>query len=174
MAQAARSVVCARTPRRAAAGLTFVELLVTLVILSVLAMAALPYAELTVRRERELELRQTLREMRGAIDTFHEDWRAGRIAPTSEAASADGYPRTLQVLVDGVDHGRAAGGKRRYLRRIPRDPMVDSSSAPATSPWVLRGYQDSPDAPVWSRRDVYDIRSASPGQAIDGSYYRDW
>lgn len=160
---------CAK--RRPMAGLTFMELLVTLAILSILAAAALPYAELTVRRERELELRRSLREVRGAIDTFHEDWLAGRIRQAEDNSSADGYPKSLQALVDGADSGRAGGGKRRYLRRIPRDPMAEAGSAPV---WVLRGYQDAADAPAWNGRDVYDLRSASPAQAIDGSYYRDW
>lgn len=160
--------------RRPVAGLTFIELLVTLAILSILAAAALPYAELTVRRERELDLRRTLREVRGAIDAFHEDWRAGRIRAGDESASADGYPKTLQVLVDGVDTGQPGGGKRRYLRSIPRDPMADMAGTPPAAQWRLRGYQDAPDAPAWNGRDVYDIHSASPAQAIDASDYRDW
>lgn len=160
--------------RRAAVGLTLIELLVTLAILSILAAAALPYAELTVRRERELELRQSLREVRSAVDAFHEDWRTGRLSQGEETVSADGYPRTLQVLVDGAETGRAGGGKRRYLRRVPRDPMADSQAGPAAAQWVLRGYQDAPDAPTWNGRDVYDIRSASPAQAMDGTRYQDW
>jgi len=166
--------VSSSSKRRSVAGLTFIELLVTLVILSVLAMAALPYAELTVRRERELALRSALREVRGAIDAFHDDWRAGRMAQDAQAASADGYPRTLQVLVDGVDSGRVGGGRRYYLRRIPRDPMAESAAMSPAAQWLLRGYQDSPDAPGWNGRDVYDLRSASSAQAIDTTYYRDW
>jgi general secretion pathway protein G len=166
--------VSSSSRRAGAPGVTLIELLVTLAILSILAAAALPYAELTVRRERELELRRSLREVRSAIDAFHEDWRSGRIPQTSPAASADGYPKTLQVLVDGADSGRATGEKRRYLRRVPRDPLAESAAAPPAGQWVLRGYQDAPDALSWNGRDVYDIRSASPAQAIDGSYYRDW
>ncbi|MGJ4749172.1 type II secretion system protein, partial [Leptospira sp. SA-E8] len=105
-------------------------MLVTLVILSILAAAALPYAEVAVRRERELELRRVLREMRGAIDAFHEDWRAGRIASTDDGASADGYPKTLQILVDGVDRGQAAGGKRRYPRATPPKPPGKPGTTP--------------------------------------------
>src|SRR6266446_324491 len=104
-------------------GLTLVELLVTLVILSILAAAALPYAEVTVRREKELELRRALRDVRTAVDAFYEDWKGGKISRTSTAASEDGYPKTLQVLVDGADSGDAKASKRRYLRRIPRDPF---------------------------------------------------
>jgi general secretion pathway protein G len=158
--------------RRSAQGLTLIELLVTLAILSILAAAALPYAELTVRRDRELELHRDLREMRSAIDAFHDDWVAGRISHSTRLASADGYPRSLQVLVDGVDTGRAAGGKRRYLRRIPRDPFAESVAPDAQ--WVMRGYQDDPDAAAWNGKDVYDVRTDSDARAIDGTLYRDW
>lgn len=159
---------------RRAHGLTLIELLVTLAILSILAAAALPYAELTVRRDREIELRSSLREVRSAIDAFHEDWVAGRITHTDDTASADGYPKTLQVLVDGVDNGRAAGGKRRYLRRVPRDPFAARQTDERATQWAIRGYQDEPDALSWNEKDVYDIHSASVETAIDGTRYRDW
>lgn len=154
------------------AGLTLIELLVTLVILSILASAAIPFAELTVRRDREQDLRHTLREVRTAIDNFHDDWVAGRISKLTDAASEDGYPKTLQVLVDGVDTGQAKGGKRRYLRRIPPDPFADPEKKPEEQ-WVLRGYQDDPGA-SWNGNDVYDVRSLSDRVAIDGTRYKDW
>lgn len=154
-------------------GLTLVELLVTLVILSILAAAALPYAETTVRREKELELRRALRDVRGAIDAFNEDWKSGRISRAASAASDDGYPKSLQVLVEGADAGDAKGGKRKYLRRVPRDPFADPAR-PNAEHWVLLGYQDSADTIVWGGRDVYDVRSAAQGGALDGSRYRDW
>ena len=154
-------------------GLTLIELLVTLLILSILAAAALPYAELTVRRDKELELRRALREIRTAIDAFHQDWETGKLSKTGDAASDDGYPKTLQVLVDGADEGKAEGGKRKYLRRIPRDPFADPAKPPEEQ-WVLRGYRDEPDTIVWDGRDVYDVRSASDRTAINGTKYRDW
>ena len=159
--------------RPRAGGLTLIELLVTLVILSILAAAALPYAEVTVRREKELELRQSLRQVRNAIDAFHDDWKGGKIPKTSDAASEDGYPKTLQILVDGAEGGLAKDTKLRYLRRIPRDPFADSTRDPAEQ-WVLRGYQDEPDAMTWSGKDVYDLHSASEETAIDGTRYKDW
>lgn len=157
-----------------ASGLTLIELLVTLAILSILAAAALPYAELTVRRDKELELRRGLREVRSAVDAFNQDWAAGRITRSEDIASADGYPRKLQVLVDGVDTGRAGGDRRRYLRRIPNNPFAASGNTSPEGQWVLRGYQDDPDALSWNGKDVYDIHAASAARAIDGSSYRDW
>lgn len=154
-------------------GLTLVELLVTLVILSILAVAALPYAEVTVRREKELELKRALRDVRSAIDAFHDDWKTGKISKTSDAVSDDGYPKTLQALVDGVEAGGAKGGKRKFLRRIPRDPFADHAKTTAEQ-WVLRGYQDESDSIVWSGRDVYDVRSAAESTALDGTKYKDW
>ena len=154
-------------------GLTLIELLVALAILSILAAAALPYAEVTVRREKELELRRALRDVRTAIDAFYEDWKGGKISRTSTAASEDGYPKTLQVLVEGADSGDAKGSKRRYLRRIPRDPFSEQTPPPAEQ-WVLRSYQDGSDSLAWGGRDVYDIRSSSENIALDGTRYREW
>lgn len=159
--------------RAALRGLSLIELLVTLVIVSILAAAALPYAETTIRREKELELRRALRDVRSAIDRFNDDWQAGRIPRSAEGVSEDGYPGTLGVLVEGVDSGDARGGKRRYLRRIPRDPMAGSTLDPEQH-WVRRGYQDETDAIVWGKTDVYDIRSGSEATALDGTRYRDW
>jgi general secretion pathway protein G len=154
-------------------GFTLLELLVTLTILSILAAAALPYAETAVRRDKELELRQALREVRSAIDAFHDDWKAGRISRSTVSASEDGYPRTLQVLVDGAGAGDLKGTRRRYLRRIPRDPFGEASR-PLAEQWLLRGYQDAPDTLVWGGADVYDLRSASSATGLDGTTYRDW
>jgi general secretion pathway protein G len=160
--------------KRTAHGLTLIELLVTLAILSILAAAALPYAELTVRRDRELELRRSLREVRTAIDAFHDDWIAGRISHADNLSSPDGYPVKLQVLVDGADTGHAGGGKRRYLRRIPRDPFAETATSERATQWTIRGYQDDAATLTWNGKDVYDLHSNSPDKAIDGTDYKDW
>jgi general secretion pathway protein G len=154
-------------------GLTLIELLVTLVILSILAAAAVPYAELAVRRDKEMELRRALRQVRTAIDEFHDDWREGGISKTGDGVSDDGFPKTLAVLVEGVEAGDAKGGTRKYLRRIPRDPFAEATVDPAEQ-WSLRGYQDETDARSWNRVDVYDIRTTSEGTAIDGTAYQNW
>jgi general secretion pathway protein G len=148
-------------------------MLVALAILSILAAAALPYVEITVRRDREIELRRALRELRTAIDAFHDDWVAGRIARTSEAASEDGWPKTLALLAEGVPTGEASGQRRPYLRRIPRDPFADQAQ-PTTEHWALRGYRDARDTQLWGGVDVYDVRSRAEAVAIDGSRYREW
>ena len=154
-------------------GLTLIELIVTLVILSILASAALPYSEVAVRRDQELELRRALREIRTAIDQFHNDWEAGRIPLTSDAASDQGYPRTLDILVKGVDLGKVNDQKRYYMRRIPLNPLSDPVLAPEQQ-WQLRSYQDGPDNKLWGEQDVYDIRVKSEKRAINGSYYKHW
>jgi general secretion pathway protein G len=155
------------------AGLTLIELLVTLVILSVLAAIALPYAEVTLRREKEVELHEALREVRKAIDAFHDDWRNGELSRTGEGVSEDGFPKTLDILVEGADTGDAKGTKRRYLRRIPRDPFADPAKKPGEQ-WILRGYQDDLDATSWGGKDVFDLHTAHQGDAIDGTHFKDW
>lgn len=159
--------------RSRVSGTTLLELLVTLAILSILATAAVPYAEMTITRTKELELRRTLREIRTAVDRYHDDWLAGKISKTNTDTSDDGYPRSLQVLVDGIDGSDAKGGKRRYLRRVPPDPFA-ASDKPPVEQWVIRGYQDEPDATIPGGKDVYDVRSQSERVAIDGTRYRDW
>lgn len=154
-------------------GLTLLELLVTLLILSILAAAALPYAESTVKRNKEIELRRALREMRTAIDLYREEWEQRRIPRNNETASENGYPRHLRVLADGVPLQDAIGRRRIYLRQIPRDPFADQTR-PTAEHWILRSYRDERGAGSWGGQDVYDVRSGSPETALDGSRYQDW
>lgn len=155
------------------AGLSLIELMVSVMILSVLAAVALPYAEREYMRKKELELRESLRTMRNAIDAFHSDWLKGRIPPGSGTASEDGYPVSLEVLVEGVDSGTMEGGRRYYLRRIPRNPFADQNLE-TTSHWQLRSYRDEPDTLAWGGEDVYDVWPATQGTALDGSCRCDW
>jgi general secretion pathway protein G len=152
-----------------AGGFTFVELLVVAVVLLILASAALPLARVTMQRQKEVELRRALREMRIAIDKFKDGVDFGQIAATEVRAGSEGYPPTLEALVEGVPAANDASGRKlKFLRRIPIDPMTGEAE------WALRSYQDKPDATSWGGQNVYDVRSKSEGTALDGTKYRDW
>jgi general secretion pathway protein G len=150
-------------------GYTFVELLVVTVILLVLASAVLPLARVTVQREKEIELRRALREMREAIDRFKDAADLQMIAPTELKAGAEGYPEKLEILVEGVRvTGDASGKKVKFLRRIPIDPMTKSTE------WGMRSYQHDPDSTSWGGQNVFDVYTKSEGTGLDGTKYRTW
>jgi general secretion pathway protein G len=154
---------------RQVAGFTFIELLVTTAVLMVLASAALPLARVTIKRQREVELRRVLREMRSAIDRFKDMADTQIIAPTEVPFGSEGYPASLTVLVEGVTRNNdASGSKIKFLRRIPIDPMT------GTADWGMRAYQDSKEATVWGGQNVFDVFSKSDGIALDGTKYKDW
>ena len=161
-------------PRRAAwrsgsRGYSFVELLVVSAILLILASAVLPLTSVTVQRQREVELRRALREMRTAIDGYKDAVDLGVIGGDDIEVEDEGYPPDLETLVEGVEAlGDASGRRVRFLRRIPFDPFTRSRE------WGLRSYQDEPDAAGWGGENVYDVYSRSRGTALDGTRYRDW
>lgn len=159
--------------RTNSSGVTLIEMLVTLALISILASAALPYAEMTIKRNKELELRKALRTMRYAIDEFHQDWRAERISKTAGAASEDGYPVTLKILVEGVDLADAKGGRRYYLRRIPENPYA-KNDVPREEQWQLRSYKDAPETTEWGGQDVFDVLAGTEAIAINGSKINEW
>lgn len=151
-------------------GLTLVELLITVTILAVLAAAVLPMAEVTAKRTKELELRRSLRMLRTAIDAYKEDFdRAVKEKKIISALNETGYPEELEDLVEGSDWGGLYPYKRRYLRRIPRDPFDEYDAG-----WGLRSYADDPDSTSWGGQDIYDVYSQSEGTALDGTLYRSW
>jgi len=116
-----------------------------------------------------VELRRVLREMRSAIDRFKDLADAQIIAASEVQFGSEGYPKSLQVLVDGVlRNNDASGNKIKFLRRIPIDPMTGDSD------WGMLSYQDRPDATVWGGQNVYDVYTKSKGIALDGTKYRDW
>jgi general secretion pathway protein G len=153
---------------RSSNGFTFIELLVATAVI-VLASAALPLARVSIKRQREVELKRSLREMRTAIDQF-KDWAdAGRISNTELQFGSENYPPNLQVLVDGVTLANdASGTRKKFLRRIPIDPMT------GTTDWAFRSYNDSPDSRVWGGQNVFDVRTKFDGTALDGTKYKDW
>lgn len=157
-------------------GFSLIEMIVTLLIVSVLAGMAAPVAAKRVAREREFALRASLREVRTAIDRFHADWLEAKGAGGfAKAASPDGYPTSLDVLADGVDAGDAMGRKRRYLRAVPHNPFMPVS-VPLRQHWRLIGYQDDAKSKgsLQGGKDIYDLRSAKEGDALDGSRIEEW
>ena len=155
--------------RRGERGFTFVELLVVTTLLLILASAAMPMARVTMQRQREAELRRSLREMRTAIDKFKDAADMGQIGVTELKAGAENYPEDLEILVEGVNAaGDASGRKLKFLRRIPIDPMTNSTD------WGKRSYQDRPDATSWGGQNVFDVYTKAQGTALDGTKYRDW
>jgi general secretion pathway protein G len=154
---------------RGSGGYSLVELLAVTVVLSVLASAVMPLAQVTVQRTREVELRRSLRELRTAIDHFKDAADLQQIAATDLKAGAEGYPPTLETLVEGVRaSGDATGRKLKFLRRVPMDPMTHSQE------WGMRSYQDDSDSSSWGGQNVYDVYSKSGGTALDGTKYVDW
>lgn len=144
------------------AGLTLVELIIVVAMLSILATAALPIARLEVKRRKEQELHRDLWEMRAAIDAYKDAADKGGM---QTKADSNNYPPDLQTLVDGVD---IQDHHVRFLRAIPVDPMTNSTD------WGLRSNQDEPDSTTWGGQNVYDVYTKSDGTALDGTKYNTW
>lgn len=148
--------------RRREAGLTLVELIVTVAILGVLATAAVPIARFQVQRQRERELRYDLWQMRDAIDHYKDAADKGAFMTKVDSMN---YPPTLEELVNGVE---VQGKKVKFLRRIPVDPMTGRAE------WGMRSMQDDADSDTWGGQNVFDVYSKSDGTALDGTKYADW
>jgi general secretion pathway protein G len=158
-------------PLRSGRGFTLIELLVTVTIVAILASIALPMTELVVQRNKEQELRSSLRQIREAIDAYKQAGDDGRIA---KPAGQSGYPRSLEDLVEGVEATNdPKKGKIYFLRRIPRDPMVEDASLPAEQTWGKRSYESSPDSPE-EGDDVFDVYVLSNGIGLNGVRYSEW
>ncbi len=164
-------------------GVTLLELLVTLTIVMVLASVALPLSQVSAKRSHEIELRQHLRLMRAAIDTFKLEWNRdgdmliGPLCVKNKLSCKDvtsiyGYPKSLDALL-GVklssEEATVRGtAMRRYLRSLPLDPMTGKAD------WQFRCYRDAPTSTSWCGDDIYDVMTASKEIALDGTKYRDW
>ena len=145
-------------------GFTLVELLITVTILALLASVAMPLAEVAVQRGKEKELRQSLRDIREAIDAWKRAADDGRI---EKKADESGYPPSLAALVDGVaDKRKTDGTKLYFLRRVPADPVSGED-------WGLRSYASSADDPR-EGDDVYDVYSKSEDTGLNGVPYAKW
>jgi general secretion pathway protein G len=146
----------------AEAGLTLVELIVTIAILAILASAAVPVARFQVKRAKERELRYDLWQMRDAIDKYKDAADKNAFQTTVDSMN---YPPDLDTLVNGVD---VVGKKLKFLRKIPIDPMTGNAD------WGERSNQDEPTSTSWGGQNVFDVFSKSTGTALDGTKYSDW
>ena len=152
-------------------GFTLIELMVTVAIVAVLASMAFPVAELAVQRSKEQELRRSLREIRDAIDAYKQAGDDGRIV---RIVGRTGYPRSLDVLVEGVDDTKSpVKAKIYFLRRLPRDPFSNNPALSPEATWGKRSYASPPDSPQ-DGDDVYDVYSLARGVGLNGVPYREW
>jgi general secretion pathway protein G len=152
--------------RRNQRGLTLIELIVAFTILLILTSMSVPLARTKVRAERERDLRRALIEMRGAIDKYKDAADQGMLG--QQKVDAYGYPDTLDILVEGVKITGQVDKKMRFLRRIPKDPMTNSTD------WGKRSMQDDPDASSWGGQNVFDVFTKSTDKAADGTPYSTW
>jgi general secretion pathway protein G len=157
---------------RRSRGFTLIELVITLALVGIVAMAIVPLAELSVQRQKEQELRVALREVRTALDAYKEASDMGSI---EHEAGASGYPPSLAVLVDGVKDAKDAKGRLlMYLRRVPRDPFfTGDASTLAADTWNVRAYGVPLDGGSGGD-DVFDVTSKSDGVGLNGIPYKDW
>lgn len=153
-------------------GFTFIELVITVAIIGVLALVAMPFVELTVKRAKEQELRTALRQIRTALDDYKKAVDEGNVV---KKADESGYPPTLDVLVEGVLDAEDPNRRRRlyFLRRMPRDPFFADPAARPSETWGKRSYESSHENPA-PGRDVFDVYSVAEGTGLNGVPYRQW
>jgi general secretion pathway protein G len=155
--------VSRRLPWRRQSGVTLLEMIVVITILLIMMGAAVPVLKVSVRRQREMELRRDLWEMRAAIDRYKD---AADKNAFQQKLGSEGYPPDMDTLVNGVE---ITGGKKlRFLRRIPVDPMTGNTD------WGLRSMQDDPQSDSWGGQNVFDVYTKSTGVGLDGTKYKDW
>ncbi len=143
-------------------GFTLVELIVAIAVIAILAGMAVPIARNVIKRQKEKELRHALWDIRDAIDRYKDAADRGAF---QQKVGAEGYPPDMETLVKGID---VNGKKLKFLRRIPVDPMTNSTE------WGMRSVQDEKDSSSWGGENVFDVYTKSEGTALDGSKYSEW
>lgn len=155
--------------RNSRRGMTLVELIVAFTILMTLTSMAVPMARSNVRRIKERQLRESLKELRVAIDKYKDYADSGKLGP-QEGVDTFNYPKTLEALVDGVKGtGQAADTKLKFLRRIPIDPITN------TREWGIRSMQDDPKGGgSWGGQNVFDVHTRSLDKDASGVPYAEY
>ncbi|HBY58187.1 MAG TPA: general secretion pathway protein GspG [Solibacterales bacterium] len=152
--------------RRRQRGLTLVELIVAFTIMMMLSAMAVPLARYKVRRDKERDLRRALYELRMAIDKYKDMADSGQLGQVK--MGTEGYPESLEILVEGVKLPTAEGKKMKFLRRIPKDPFTNSTD------WGKRNMKDDPKSLSWGGEHVFDVYSKTFERAPDGTPYSEW
>lgn len=152
-------------------GFTLIELIITVSIVGIMALTAMPMLEMTTKRQKEAELRSALREIRGGIDAYRRASDEGKL---EKKVDETGYPRHLEDLYMGVENVLdPEKGKLYFLRRLPRDPFAPDPAVSAAQTWGKRSYASPPDAPQ-EGKDIFDVYSLAAGVGLNGIPYREW
>jgi general secretion pathway protein G len=165
------------TPAHRPTGFTLIEMLVTLAIVGMLAITSTPLIEVTARRQKEADLREALRVIRGGLDAYKAAVDTGMLP---KVAGESGYPPTLDTLTESLQRADSsdstsanAGSRIVILRRLPRDPFAADPLTPAAETWNTRSYGSRSDDPQ-PGADVFDVSSKSSQAALDGTTYTSW
>ncbi len=152
-------------------GFTLIELVVTVLIVSILAAGAMPVMQLTLKRNKEAELRASLRQIRVALDAYKQAFDDGKI---QRSIDQSGYPPDLETLEKGVvDKSVPTKKIIRFIRKIPRDPLNKDPQLAAWQTWGTRSYQSDAASPR-AGADVYDVYSLNTERGVNGILYREW
>lgn len=153
-------------------GFTIAELITVTAIIAILAAVALPVARFSMRRQKEVELRDRLRKITEAIDRYHELMTIPPNVPVRpaqmQALGSEGYPKDLEALLEGV---KMSDG--RTIRLIRERDLVDPITG--KNEWITRSTSDDPDTMSSDGNNVFEVHSTSTALSLDGkTRYNEW